>query len=87
MPKALMLLTLLFIPSCGGDREPASPHETATIERADSASSSEAAPADVAGEEAADSSTACSPPCGADQVCCTDQHGHFPRCVSGSTCP
>ena len=29
----------------------------------------------------------CSDPCRSDQVCCVDQHGHFPRCVDGSFCP
>lgn len=34
---------------------------------------------------AADGAT-CNPPCGAGEVCCTDQHGHFPACRAGSTC-
>ena len=29
----------------------------------------------------------CSEPCRSGQVCCVDQHGHFPRCVDGSFCP
>ena len=45
---------------------------------------------DVAGEDAIDDDSAtgpCSDPCRSDQVCCVDQHGHFPRCVDGSYCP
>lgn len=29
----------------------------------------------------------CSPPCGAGEVCCADQHGHFPACRTGLACP
>ena len=25
--------------------------------------------------------------CASDQICCTDQHGHFPTCVTGNACP
>lgn len=33
------------------------------------------------------SSTLCDPACSAGEVCCTDQHGHFPTCVQGVICP
>lgn len=33
------------------------------------------------------SASECSPACGAGEVCCTDAHGHFPKCVTGSGCP
>jgi hypothetical protein len=33
-----------------------------------------------------DASAICSPPCGTGEVCCTDQHGHFPGCVAGDSC-
>lgn len=31
--------------------------------------------------------SACTPPCEVGSVCCTDQHGHFPQCVMGNSCP
>ena len=40
-------------------------------------------PGDVRGGDGA----VCSPACGTGQVCCTDQHGHFPTCRAGSACP
>lgn len=29
----------------------------------------------------------CQPACGTAERCCTDQHGHFPKCVTGTSCP
>ena len=87
MPKTLMLLTLLFIPSCGDDPKSPSPQETATTDKPDVATSAETSAEDAAAEASTDSSSTCSPSCGTGAICCTDQHGHFPRCVSGSTCP
>ncbi len=87
MRKALMLLTLLFVPSCGDDPQSPTPHETATTDKPDVATTAETTPQDVAGEASTDSSPTCSPSCGPGEICCTDAHGHFPRCVSGSTCP
>lgn len=41
---------------------------------------------DVPGDARGDLGPTCSPSCGVGQVCCTDQHGHFPACQAGSTC-
>lgn len=32
------------------------------------------------------SQSPCIPSCTSTQVCCVDQHGHFPRCVDGPEC-
>ena len=64
----------------------------AAFDAADAASDSvEEAPVEETTEASTDASTeaggaTCSPPCGEAQVCCTDQHGHFPTCRSGSSC-
>jgi len=41
---------------------------------------------DVPADAPDDRGATCSPSCGAGQVCCTDQHGHFPAYHAGSTC-
>jgi hypothetical protein len=65
-------------------------HEDAPI--ADAAVSTDAdAPGAVdargdAGTVVEPSPSPCVPACGSLQVCCVDQHGHFPRCVDGAVC-
>ncbi|MCC7537161.1 MAG: hypothetical protein IT379_13145 [Deltaproteobacteria bacterium] len=45
--------------------------------------------ADAAPENSQDAAgpASCQPACGSGSVCCTDQHGHFPQCVTGAECP
>lgn len=48
----------------------------------------DAAVDDAARDAAVDASTGtCTPACAANQVCCVDQHGHFPTCTNATTCP
>ncbi len=43
---------------------------------------------DVVGDVSSDGGqNLCVPTCAATQVCCVDQHGHFPVCVNGAVCP
>lgn len=41
----------------------------------------------VPGDTRGDLGATCNPSCGTGQVCCADQHGHFPACLVGSACP
>lgn len=59
-------------------------------------SNDESSATDVATDDAAESGVsdaadaggaACTPACDVDQICCTDQHGHFPTCRAGTSCP
>ncbi len=63
--------------------------DAASLDRPDATADSLDAPAaDEATTDAAPDASAatCSPPCDAGQICCTDQHGHFPTCRAGNTC-
>lgn len=77
--------------ACGSDEESVRRDETAGIGGdADAGDVQPDAGADAAldSDAGADaSSTPCAPPCGSTQVCCVDEHGHFPRCVDAETCP
>lgn len=52
----------------------------------DAPTAGDATAEDVPGEMRSADGAVCSPACGAGQVCCTDQHGHFPACRAGSAC-
>ncbi len=67
-----------------GERPDVTIDTTPSIDRAAEDARVDEASVDVAPDA---SGATCSPPCGVDQVCCTDQHGHFPMCQTGAACP
>jgi len=64
----------------GGVRDASSPSDAADRENDTGADTGSMA------DSQAESSGACSPGCGPSEICCVDQHGHFPRCVAGAEC-
>lgn len=68
-------------------------HRTESGEPQDSDAASDAMPdiaADADGFDATEpdvGASSCAPPCEVGSVCCTDQHGHFPQCLMGNSCP
>lgn len=96
MRKDLWILTIAVVcgalSACSTESPDPHGHADAAEERQD-VTADATPPLDRAAEDAPtdgarDAGGAmCSPPCGADQVCCTDQHGHFPTCRAGTACP
>ena len=96
-----MILSIFVATLAGCSDDETDPHGHADVEDvaapldrlADDAASLDAPTAgdatteDVPGDVRDADGATCSPPCGAGQVCCTDQHGHFPACRAGSACP
>lgn len=84
----LLLTGGVWSGACSSDSE----HESLVeVDASDDARAADALPTDGAGgsadaAEAADGA-ACTPACGATEICCTDAHGHFPTCRAGGRCP
>lgn len=77
-------IVIALAPACGssGAEAPPVPVEDAGSDLADT-NAGDGATATDSGDDA----NGCDPPCGAGSICCTDQHGHFPQCVDGASCP
>jgi hypothetical protein len=81
-----MLLTGVLMLACSSSDD--GHHEDAGIDGAADAATPDDGGSDAAGGDADKDGgqSPCVPLCTSTQVCCVDQHGHFPRCVDGSEC-
>lgn len=88
---AQLLIVATLVAGCGG--EETQPHEDAGPGNDPAQNAGDPDAGDDGGSMDAEGGDAsCAVPCGdvccaTGEICCTDEHGHFPTCVAGSVCP
>lgn len=90
MIRALLLAVVLgsILSACGseaGNHSDADTHGAAV--GSDGGDDAAASDTSSDGDASSADATQCAPACVAGEICCTDQHGHFPKCVLGTSCP
>jgi hypothetical protein len=88
---ARLLIAAMLAAGCGSEQ--AHEHEDAGSGDDAAADAGDPDAGDDSGSTGAEEDAAsCDVPCGdvccaTGEICCTDQHGHFPTCVASSVCP